>query len=232
MNRSNVAIYSIDGNIGSGKSTFIEYLKKNNKNSNIIFLPEPVDEWNTIKDENEITIIEKFYGNNKKYAFSFQMMAYISRLAQIRDCIKKCNEDTIIIMERCVFTDKNVFAKMLYDNKMIEEVNYKIYNKWFEHFISEINFNGIIYIKTDPKIAHERVIKRGRKGEVIELSYLENCSKYHDEWINSEKMNTLTLDGNFENNDTLYECWCNNVEEFIKTKFYTTDYECKWLTGC
>ena len=82
-------IYSIEGNIGSGKSTIIKILKEHFKsNDNIIFLLEPVDEWNTICD-NDKTILEKYYENKKQYAFSFQMMAYISRLSQLKEALKK-----------------------------------------------------------------------------------------------------------------------------------------------
>ena len=61
-------IISVEGNIGSGKSTIVDILKKYFKNnSNIIFLQEPVDEWSEIKDKNGQTILSKFYENQKKY---------------------------------------------------------------------------------------------------------------------------------------------------------------------
>ena len=75
-------IFSIDGNIGSGKSTIVRQLKiLLEHDQNIIFLEEPVNEWSEIKSNDGTTILEKFYTNQDKYAFSFQMMAYISRLA-------------------------------------------------------------------------------------------------------------------------------------------------------
>ena len=49
-----------------------------------IFLQEPIDDWESIKDKDGTTMLEKFYGNQDRYAFSFQMMAYISRLAKIK----------------------------------------------------------------------------------------------------------------------------------------------------
>ena len=71
-------IISIEGNIGSGKSTLLEQLRTKYKNNKqIVFINEPVDEWDTIKDEDGQTILSKFYKNQSKYAFSFQMMAYI-----------------------------------------------------------------------------------------------------------------------------------------------------------
>ena len=92
-------IYSFEGNIGSGKSTLITLLEKEKKLcdyflNNIVYLHEPVDVWATIKDHNDVTILEKFYEDQEKYAFSFQMMAYISRIAQLRNAVKEkpiCN---------------------------------------------------------------------------------------------------------------------------------------------
>ena len=62
-------IYSLEGNIGSGKSTLIALLEKKNIFNetflnNIIYLPEPVDIWSTIKDETGTTILEKFYATS------------------------------------------------------------------------------------------------------------------------------------------------------------------------
>ena len=92
-----------------------------------IFLEEPVEDWESIQDNN-INIIEKFYENVEKYSFPFQMMAYISRLSNLRNIIKKYPE-SIIITERSLFTDKYVFAKMLFDSNKMNIYEYKIYNK-------------------------------------------------------------------------------------------------------
>ena len=96
-----IKIVSIEGNIGSGKSTLLDNLRHYYKdNVRVIFLKEPVDEWEKIKDTNGHTMLQKFYENQEKYSFSFQMMAYISRLKILRDTIKNINpnDKTIIIM--------------------------------------------------------------------------------------------------------------------------------------
>ncbi len=114
-------IISIEGNIASGKTTLLKNLKEYYKdNSSIVFLKEPVDEWEKITDENGNSMLQKFYANQDKYSFSFQMMAYISRLSIIRNAIKeksKLGKPFVIITERCLLTDKYIFAKMLYDQK-------------------------------------------------------------------------------------------------------------------
>jgi len=190
-------IFSIDGNIGSGKSTIINHLINSNitiENYNLIFLPEPVVVWNEIKDSSGVTILEKYYADPKKYAFSFQMMAYITRLSQIKMAIKSNPTNSIIITERCLFTDREIFAKMLYDSGKIEEIEYSIYLRWFNEF--NITINGIIYIKTTPEICEDRVLHRNRKGENIPLSYLKECHNYHEKWMNNSIHNNIILDGN------------------------------------
>jgi len=201
-------LISIDGNIGSGKSTLLHMLE-NNLNSHclgefandyeFVFLQEPVNEWENIKNNNGESIISLFYKNQKQYSFSFQMMAYISRLNEIKKYMNS-NKKVIIISERSVHTDKHVFAKMLYDENLMEDVNYKIYNKWFDCFISEVPLKGVVYLDVHPRLCQERVKKRKRNGEDIPMSYLENCKKYHDVYISQYDHLTLNGDDVLESN--------------------------------
>lgn len=220
---SSFKIISIDGNIGSGKSTLLSNLRKHfMNNKNIVFLREPVDVWSTIKDEHGVTILEKFYSDQNKYAFSFQMMAYISRLAILKEEVQK-NPNAIFITERSLFTDKFVFAKMLYDSGNIEQINYKIYIKWFDTFAADFPINKIIYVNTNPEVCHNRIIKRSRTGEDnIPLEYLQNCHKYHTDMLDISLPDCIckeqiVLDGNidiYENTEKLNE-WIYQIEQFL-----------------
>jgi deoxyadenosine/deoxycytidine kinase len=237
-----IQIVSIEGNIGSGKSTLLANLRKHfDKNTFIVFLKEPVDEWSKIKDENGTTILEKFYADQDKYSFSFQMMAYISRLKLLKDIINniKISQDKlikdhshsqsvklpkyVIITERSLFTDKMVFAKMLYDTGKIEYVNYQIYLNWFNTFADEFPIHKVIYVKTDPNICSERIATRHRNGEQnIPIEYLKSCSDYHDNMLDNSSTECickeqLVLDGNndiYENENIVKE-WVASIEKFI-----------------
>ena len=236
FNGINSQVISIDGNIGSGKSTLLAKLKEHYAdNDHVVFLKEPVDDWEKITDENGITMLEKFYSNQEKYSFSFQMMAYVSRLKVLKDTKKMIigsylngshnyDKPYIIITERSLYTDKMVFAKMLYDSKKIEEVNYKIYLSWFDTFSEEFPVDKIIYVKTSPEKCHSRILKRSREGEAnIPLEYLNNCHKYHDDMLDTSLeecvcKNQLILDGNvniYENANQI-EQWIQEIDNFIK----------------
>ena len=227
---TNIKIVSIEGNIGSGKSTLLANLReKYNNNEEIIFLKEPVDEWEKIKDENGITMLEKFYSNPEKYSFPFQMMAYVSRLKVLRDALKHIksfnspDKKFIIITERSLYTDKMVFAKMLADSGKIEFINYQIYLNWFDTFSEEFPVHKVIYVKTLPENCHYRIMKRSRDGESnISLEYLTNCSNYHDnmlEYFVKENIcdDQLILNGNVDiyKNENQIQLWLNEIDQFI-----------------
>ena len=212
-------IFSLEGNIGSGKSTILRQLQQRLVgNPNIIFLQEPVSSWEEIKDNQGITILEKFYDNQEKYAFSFQMMAYISRLALVKKTIKE-NPGCHIVTERSINTDKNVFAKMLYEDDKIEEVNYQIYQKWFDEFIEDTFIDGIIYIKASGETCFERVKKRSRNGESnIPVEYLERCGNEHDNWIidnyHGPKL-VIDVNTNTDENPNQRTEWLDSIVNFL-----------------
>lgn len=214
-------IISIEGNIGAGKSTLIKQIQDHFE-KNIVFIQEPIDEWNTIQTKENKTILECFYENQEKYAFSFQMMAYISRIATLQKAIEE-NPDSILIVERSVYTDKFVFAKMLYDDKQINEIEYQIYLKWYDFFLRKLPSIYTIYLRTNPVICLDRIKKRNREGEEnINIAYLENCHKYHEDWIysNIDVTNTLIINANTdrENNDytDIIELMEENIYSWVK----------------
>jgi|TARA_B100000886_G_scaffold339372_1_gene304664 deoxyadenosine/deoxycytidine kinase len=180
-----VFILSVEGNIGSGKSTILNYLKENNQNSNIIFLKEPVDKWDKVKDIEGKTLLENFYQDSKKYAFMFQIMAFATRMQLLKDTIKRNPECKMIICERSILADQQVFASMLHYDGLIDNMGISIYTTMANNYLKDFPLNGIIYIDAEPEVCIKRIGKRNRTGEAgIELSYLQKCKKYHDDWLN------------------------------------------------
>ena len=218
-----INMVSIDGNIGSGKSTLMGELELYfSDNKKIVFLKEPTEDWKCIIDENGITILEKFYENPTKYGFSFQIMAYISRLNIMKEEQKK-TPNAIFITERSLYTDKLVFAKMLFDSGNIELINYRIYLQWFNTFADDFPVSKVIYVNTEPEICHQRILKRSRTGESnIPLEYLQNCHKYHTDMLDVSLTDCvckeqLVLNGNiniYENKEQLSE-WIEKINTFI-----------------
>ena len=102
-------LISIEGNIGTGKTTLMRYIKKlYNDNCKVVFIEEPVDLWLQLKSSDGENILEKFYKDKTRWSYSFQMHAFITRAQEIM----KQDQNKVIIIERSVLTDRNVFAKL------------------------------------------------------------------------------------------------------------------------
>lgn len=193
----------IEGNIGSGKTTFLHNLKRYinnlaeyNIDASIVY--EPVDLWLQTKDSDGKNILEKFYEDQERWSYLFQMNSFISRIKVIDEELNKpklCDFDgyslkKIVFIERSIFTDKNCFAKLCYENGKMTQLEYETYCKW-NNWLSEqfkAQADGYIYLKCDPKENSERIKSRSREGEEgIPITYLEQLHEKHETWMEKEK---------------------------------------------
>jgi deoxyadenosine/deoxycytidine kinase len=214
-------LISIEGDIGAGKTTLIEKLKK--ENSTWHFIDEPVHTWTTIKNKDGTNILELFYQDKERYSYTFQNCALLSRAMNIKqtidDWMKECEtkpelkEHNVFVTERCLETDYYVFAQMVYDSNYMNDVEWTLYKMWYNYEKSRnYQTSKIIYVNTPPDICLERIKKRGRKGEEeIPLSYLENLDIYQTRWLLKEINIPLFIFDNYSDKQTTFE----SLIEFI-----------------
>jgi deoxyadenosine/deoxycytidine kinase len=230
-------IVSFDGNIGSGKSTtcyeYEQYLK-NGMNAaslgdvsifstitsfedEVCFVDEPVALWNQICDKDGVNILTNLYKDIRANAFKFQMMAYISRLSLLRKAVKN-PKIKLIITERSVETDRNVFAKMLYDAGDISHDEFQIYTMWFDEFLTDVPLAGIVYINASPSVCIGRIGKRARAGEAIQSDYIQRCHDYHETWIRAKTCPLLELPADEDMNESpnVISMRMERITEFIR----------------
>lgn len=155
----------------------------------IIFLEEPLHEWEKITDPSGKNILQKFYEDQHKYAFAFQVMSLQTRSRQLRHAIEE-NPDAIIVSERSIFTDRDIFAKMLNDDGKIDPLEMKVYNLVFDETrkILDGTVQKRIYLQSSPENTHTKKCGRNRPGEEgVSLEYLKKCHEYHQgEFSNSD----------------------------------------------
>ena len=201
----------VEANIGSGKTTFLNLLEEDYNT-----IKEPLDEWLKLTDGEE-NILDKFYKDADRWAYTFQMETFMSRIQSI----KKNEIEGINIIERSIYTDMNCFASLAHYNGHIQELEWKLYNKWFNWLDNsfDVKADGYIYIRTDPQISYNRIAKRSRTEESsIPFKYLEQVHQKHQQWLNSTKTPVLILDGNqeFENNNVIINTWKEDINTFIE----------------
>jgi len=199
----------IDGNIASGKSTLLNLIKPYFENKNEI-VQKPINEWLEIKNIINQNILELFYRYPNKYSFSFQILTMITRLETIN------NQNQIL--ERSPECDKNVFVKNCYNQGFINDVEYDIYQRFY-NFVNKKRNNKYIYLKTSPRTCLKRVLKRDRNEEVykVNLDYLTEIEYLHDEFFKNTEH--LVLDGNedFENNEEILLKFVKQIKNYIST---------------
>ena len=220
-------IYSIDGLIGSGKSTLVSKLKETLKsvkisNKKVVFIQEPVKIWM------ESGLLNKYYEDSKRWAYTFQNVALLSRYQNIQSAIAQrmnasTTEPVVFVTERCLDTDRNVFAKRLRYDKVMNKLEYDLYEKWFNLLAQTATpLSGIVYVGTDPEVCDTRIRERNRSGEEgIPLAYLKGLDELQRSWCENTSLpklitqETKTVDqvSTFVNNlcDTRRKTLSNNM---------------------
>merc|ERR1712146_213625 len=130
---------------------------------------------------------ELFYQDPKRWGYCFQNLVMISRYHLINDAVKSgCK---VIITERCLESDYNIFARMSYETwGNMEKVHFEVYERMY-HELQLDNINHTyVYLTTGPKVCYERIQIRNRPGEKhINLNYLSELDTYHRKWLVGKK---------------------------------------------
>lgn len=143
-------VYSVEGNIGAGKTVLLGLLCKYFKN--IVVAPEPVEDWQQI---NQFNLLQTYYDDPARWAYTFQNYAILTRSKHLHDLIETdYPAGTILFSERSIGADKEIFTKLLYRQKKLTEMEYHLYLRFFD------NLNDLykipvahrhIYLRTDPR---------------------------------------------------------------------------------
>lgn len=173
-------IISVNGNIGSGKSTLMDKLsfvtETRDESQKKIFdlIPEPIEAWKPW--------LKLFYENPQRYAYSFQSVVLLHQMIQyefINDSRRMLSP--VVLFERDPLVSKHIFAETLVEDGSIHPMEMEIYNEMYRrkfHWIPDYT----VYIRTPPEICAERVAQRARSSESsIPLDYLRRLHYKHEE---------------------------------------------------
>lgn len=209
-------IIGIDGNYCSGKSLLIKILKNILKESSDVVILEDVDYIsNEFIQNDEDNIFKKLYSNPKKYSFSYLMLSLMDKLSVINKIIKE-NPDAFIIMENSIICELHVHAKYLFDNKLIDALDYHIYKSYYDEYTKHIQPSGIIYMDTLSSICGYRITSQ-YKFIGLSMNYLCDYSNYYKQWIKTTPFLFLRIDGSTDIKKKKYviKTWIQNIFQFL-----------------
>lgn len=177
----------VEGNIGSGKTTFLKYFEGA---SNISVLEEPVNLWRNVNGQNLLAL---FYADPAKYAYIFQHYVQITMLQshkQNTGCEYK-------IMERSIYSAQH-FINQQKRNGLLSELECSILGQW--RTICEAPVDLFVYLRTDPEISFQRIQRRNRAEEsLVSLDYIQQIHQWHEDWVDDmlrAKQNIMILNAN------------------------------------
>ncbi|XP_003745597.1 deoxynucleoside kinase [Galendromus occidentalis] len=186
---------AVEGNIGSGKTTFLRNFE-HLKNSTII--PEPVARWCSV--DGRFNLLQKMYENPRKYSLALQTYVQLTMLQNHRAPVST----DFKLMERSLYSARYCFVENLFRSNLLSEVETIILDEWFEHLITTecCVVDLIVYLRTDPAVAMDRIKKRNRDGEnTVSMDYLNSLHDLHEEWFAGRSSfpmpaNCVVLDAN------------------------------------
>ena len=158
-------IISIDGNIGTGKSSVMNSLQEG---EDIMKENEPVDQWTPW--------LGLFYEDMEGRQLGFQFKILMSYYKVLMDYPITKN----LVIERTPFTAWNIFAK---ETPFLDEHERDLLREYVMEFGWLPDY--WIYLQCDPAISYGRISKRGREEEKgVSLDYIRLLHEKHEEVFN------------------------------------------------
>lgn len=164
---------AITGNIGAGKTTLTQMLGKHYG-------------WGVLYEAVEGNpYLADFYKDMERWAFNLQIYFLNSRFAQVQKI--RSQTYSTVIQDRTIYEDAHIFARNLYESKVMTERDYECYMLLFGSIINSVPAPDLmIYLKADiPKLV-QQIKKRGRDFESdISVDYLKNLNGYYERFVNT-----------------------------------------------
>lgn len=178
----------VSGIIGAGKSTIISLLgaKLAQKGIKVVIIYEPVEYWK------EIDLLQTFYGNIPRWAYTFQGEAFRSRIMAIRKAYQENPDAKVFLMERSPWDDR-IFMEMLHDQGKVNKLEWSLYQGWCEMWELLLPLTPDAFVLLDPsvQVCQERVKKRSRPGEEnVSDEYQTSLKEYHDRFFYSGNLSS------------------------------------------
>lgn len=171
---------AIAGNIGSGKSTLVEFL---HRQYSITPFYEP-------NDENPY--LPSFYEDMKRWAFHSQIYFLSNKFRLHREFDRTGG---VVALDRTIFEDAEIFAAALHEMGHMDARDYQTYRDFYETIIETLRPPDLlIYVRCSMRTLRKRIKARGREMEQdIPRSYLQRLDRLYENWVGNYSMSDVLV---------------------------------------
>ena len=171
---------AIAGNMGSGKSTLVEFLART---YGVMPFYEP-------NDENPY--LEDFYKDMKRWAFQSQLY-FLSNKFRLHQDLDR--QPGAVALDRTIFEDAEIFATALMQMRKISKRDWETYQSFYHAILDAIKPPDLmIYLRCSMRPLRQRIRLRGRKMEQdVPLAYLKRLDRLYEDWIGRYDMSDVLV---------------------------------------
>jgi deoxyadenosine/deoxycytidine kinase len=171
---------AIAGNMGSGKSTLVDFLARTYDVSPFY---EPNEENPYLPD---------FYKDMKRWAFRSQLY-FLSNKFRLHQELDRT--PGVVALDRTIFEDAEIFATALHQMRKIDKRDWQTYWGFYQAILDAIKPPDLmIYLRCSMRTLRQRIKLRGRAMEQdVPLAYLRRLDRLYEEWIRSYRMSEVLV---------------------------------------
>ncbi|MCO6018211.1 deoxynucleoside kinase [Carnobacterium divergens] len=189
MKGDNNAVIVLAGMIGAGKSTYTKLISEALES----------DAFYESVDDNRI--LEKFYEDPKRWAFSLQIYFLNTRFRSIKQALQQQHN----VLDRSIYEDA-LFTKINHQQGNMSDAEMDTYLDLLDNMMEELDSlpkkapDLLIYLRGSLDTVLSRIKKRGRTFEQIDgneglLDYYTLLHSHYDDWFDQyDKSATLVID--------------------------------------
>lgn len=195
MGKKRKLFVAVAGNIGVGKTTLTRLLSKELG-------------WRAYYEKVvENPYLAPFYKDMSRWSFHLQIYFLSHRFKSQKEITQWPDS---CIQDRSIYEDVEIFARTLYDQGFMSEMDYENYRLLFSTMVEYLRKPDIIiYLRASIENLKKRIRKRGRGYEqTIDPGYLNQLNDAYERWIDEAEeanefniMRVDTLNRNFEENE-------------------------------
>ncbi len=139
--------------------------------------------------------LDPFYKDMQRWSFHLQIYFLGERF---RAQVEIGKSPLPFIQDRTIYEDAEIFAKTLFEQGSMTQVDYDNYLALFHCMVGFLRPPDlIVYLKADPATLMSRIAKRGRDSEKsIGIDYIQRLNDAYDDWMTraADQCEVLTID--------------------------------------